>query len=209
MRLMITLLALVVALVLPGRASAAEDSPMDMLKKTNEKITKLLDKQMAKGSEEEKKRDADITKIVDGLLDLEAIAKSALGKNWAERTDQERKDFVDTFKNLIQKNYLKQIHEKAQYEMIYNKEEVLESKATVDTTVKATNKSGDEAETAVVYKLHKIKGKWSVLDIETDEVSLVQNYRSQFNKIITKDGFPALLEKMRKKIESDAEGDKI
>jgi len=181
-------------------AGAGAEGPMAMLKKTNDKITKLLDQKAAAGSAAEKQRDEKITKIIDAMLDFDSIAKSALGKNWGERTDAERKEFVTVFRKLIQKNYLKQIHDKADYVMAYDKETIDGEKAVVETTVTASSKSGEEAQTAVVYKLRKAKGKWAVTDIETDEVSLVQNYRSQFNKIITKDGFPALLEKMKKKV---------
>jgi phospholipid transport system substrate-binding protein len=200
MRNVLLTAALVFAFGLLPRGAAAADSPMAVLKKANKKIEKLLDQKVETGSASEKQRDDKIKKIVDGFLDFETLSRKAMGKHWEERNEEEKLEYSKLFRELIQKNYLKQIHEKADYEMIYNSEQIDGDKAVVDTTARAKNKEGEEAETSVVYKLRRTKGKWLVVDIETDEVSLVGNYRSQFNKIITKDGFKTLIDKMKKKI---------
>jgi phospholipid transport system substrate-binding protein len=209
MRKILLMTALVFTFGLVAGGAAAADSPMAVLKKANKKITKLLDEKIEAGSAAAKLRDDKIKKIVDGFLDFETLSTKAMGKHWEERTEEEKGEYSKLFRELIQKNYLKQIHEKADYEMLYDSEQIDVDKAVVNTTVKAKNKQGEEAETAVVYKLRKAKGKWLVVDIETDEVSLVGNYRSQFNKIITKDGFKALIEKMKKKIDEGTSDTKL
>jgi len=202
------ILAVILLPLFPAIASG-QNSPMAVLKKANKKIEKLLDMKVEPSSPEEKKRDDKITKIVDSFLDFDTISKKALGKHWEERTEEERKEYTELFRKLVQKNYLKQIHEKADYEVIYDSEKIDGDKAVVNTTVKAKNKKGEEAETSIVYKLSKKNGKWYVVDIETDEVSLVGNYKSQFNKIISKDGFKALIEKMKKKVKEGSGDDKL
>lgn len=182
-------------------------SPMNVVKKANERIEKLMDKKVVKGSAEERKRDEKIKKIIDELLDFDALSRKALGKHWKERTEEEKKEFVELFRKLLQKNYLKQVHEKSNYEVIYDGEEVEGNKAVVNTTIKAKNKEGEEAETSLVYKLHRKGSRWLVYDIETDEVSLIQNYRSQFARIINKDGYLTLINKMKKKIEQQSEAE--
>jgi len=201
MRKVAIMTAFLFCAMLAGRAAAAADSPMEVLKKANQKIEKILDQKLGKGADAEKKRDDKLKKVVDGFLDFDALAQKSLGKHWKDRTDEEKAEFKRIFRELIQKNYLKQIHEKADYDVVYDDEEIEEDKATVNTTVKAKNKKGEEAETSLVYKLKKKKGKWLVVDIITDEVSLVQNYKSQFAKIIKKDGYTVLVEKIQKKIE--------
>jgi len=188
---------------------APAGTPTNVLQTANDKITKLLDAKIAKGSDAEKKRDEKIMKIVDGFLDFESLARRSLGKNWETRTDAEKAEFKKVFRQLIQQNYLDQIHKKADYEITYDGEEVEEAKATVNTTVKAKSKKGEEAETSLVYKMKKVKDKWVVFDIVTDEVSLVQNYKSQFTKIINKDGYKVLIQKIQKKIDEGTESDKI
>jgi phospholipid transport system substrate-binding protein len=207
MRHVAIMTAILLGAMLAGRAAEAADSPMQVLKKANQKIEKILDQKLGKGADAEKKRDDKLKKVVDGFLDFDALAQKSLGKHWKERTDEEKAEFKKLFRELVQKNYLKQIHEKADYDVIYDDEEIEDSKATVNTTVKAKNKKGEEAETSLVYKLKKKKGKWLVVDIITDEVSLVQNYRSQFAKIIKKDSYEVLVEKIEKKIEENKEED--
>jgi phospholipid transport system substrate-binding protein len=190
-------------------AKAPAGTPTNVLQTANDKITKLLDAKVAKGSDAEKKRDEKIKKLVDGFLDFESLARRSMGKNWETRTDAEKEEFKKVFRQLIQQNYLKQIHEKADYVITYDSEEVEEVKATVYTTVKAKSKKGEEAETSLVYKMKKAKGKWLVYDIVTDEVSLVQNYKSQFTKIINKDGYKVLIQKIQKKLDEGTEPDEI
>lgn len=207
MRNVAIMTAILFCAMLAGRAAEAADSPMQVLKKANQKIEKILDQKLGKGADAEKKRDDKLKKVVDGFLNFDALAQKSLGKHWKERTDEEKAEFKKIFKELIQKNYLKQIHEKADYDVVYDDEEIEDDKAVVNTTVKAKNKKGEEAETSLVYKLKKKKGKWLVVDIITDEVSLVQNYRSQFAKIIKKDGYATLVEKIQKKLEEKKGGD--
>lgn len=207
MRNVAIMTAILFCAMLAGRAAEAADSPMQVLKKANQKIEKILDQKLGKGADAEKKRDDKLKKVVDGFLNFDALAQKSLGKHWKERTDEEKAEFKKIFKELIQKNYLKQIHEKADYDVVYDDEEIEDDKAVVNTTVKAKNKKGEEAETSLVYKLKKKKGKWLVVDIITDEVSLVQNYRSQFAKIIKKDGYSVLVEKIQKKLEEKKGGD--
>jgi phospholipid transport system substrate-binding protein len=188
---------------------APAGTPTNVLQTANDKITKLLDAKVAKGSDAEKKRDEKIKKIVDGFLDFESLARRSLGKNWETRTDAEKEEFKKVFRQLIQQNYLNQIHKKSDYEIVYDSEDVEEVKATVYTTVKAKSKKGEEAETTLVYKMKKVKDKWVVFDIVTDEVSLVQNYKSQFTKIINKDGYKVLIQKIQKKLDEGADPDTI
>lgn len=211
MRTAIVLCAAIACLLLMGGPAFAKDSPKDVLKNANKQIEKQLDKDVKEGSEAEKKRDEKIKKIVDGFLDIKAIARKALGKHWKERTDEEQEEFHKIFTELMQKNYLKTIKEKRDYDITYDSEEIDEEKgkAVVTTTVTAKNQEGEEAETTMVYKLHKVKKKWLVYDIETDEVSLVLNYKSSFGKIITKKGYAELVSKIRSKIEKVSDGETI
>ncbi|MFH1437825.1 MAG: ABC transporter substrate-binding protein [Pseudomonadota bacterium] len=212
MRTAIVLCASIACLLLPGTPALAADSPADVLKNANKLIEKQMDKKVEEGGDAEKKRDEKIKKIVDDFLDFNAIAKKALGKYWAERTDEEKDEFNKLFKELMQKNYLKTIKEKKDYVIAYDSEVIDEDdkdKAVVTTTVTAKSQEGEEAETTMVYKLHKVKKKWLVYDIETDEVSLVSNYKSSFGKIIKEKGYAELVTKIRKKIDAGSDGSTI
>ena len=212
LRSRLILFATIACLLLAGGPAQAKDSPSDVLKNANKQIEKLVDKDVKKDSDAEKKRDEKLIKIVDGFLDFKAIATKALGKYWKERTDEEKDEFNKIFKDLMQKNYLKTIKDKKDYDITYDSEEIDEDdkdKAIVTTTVTAKNQDGEEAQTSMVYKLHRVKKKWLVYDIETDEVSLVSNYKSSFGKIIKEKGYAELVAKIRKKIEEVSDSDTI
>ena len=194
-----------------GGAEAAPpgSSPMEVLKGTNDKIANVLKKKVATGSAEEKKQDEKIRKIINKLLDFPALTQSAMGKHWETLTKEQQKEITDLLTELIQRNYIKQVHKRKDEKWIVNyvSEDVQDIKATVVTTIVAEERHDEETE--VVYKMKKKGPKWVVTDIETDGVSLVRNYRSQFNKIIEKDGVGKLIEKMQNKVKSGAEDDTL
>jgi phospholipid transport system substrate-binding protein len=203
-------LAVLVALAAPGlEAAKGGSSPMQVLKDANDKISKILKKKVASGSEAEKKQDTKIRGVVNKLLNFKLLTKAALGKHWKSLSEDQQKEFVDLLTELIQRNYIKQVHKRKNEKWVvnYDSEEIDEKKAKVVTTVVAEERHDEETE--VVYKMQKKGPKWVVVDILTDDVSLVRNYRSQFNKIIEKDGIDKLLEKMRNKVESGGDDDAL
>ncbi|MBW2263207.1 MAG: ABC transporter substrate-binding protein [Deltaproteobacteria bacterium] len=198
-------LAVIVALAAPQAIAAPSgSSPMEVLKAANDKIAGIMKKKIP-----EAKQDIKIRKVVDKLLDFKLLTKASLGKHWKELSTEQQDEFVDLLTELIQRNYIKQVHKRKDEKWImnYDSEEIEEKKAKVITTVVAEDRHDEETE--VVYKMQKKGPRWVVVDILTDDVSLVRNYRSQFNKIIEKDGIEKLLEKMRKKLESDGDDDAL
>jgi phospholipid transport system substrate-binding protein len=141
-----------------------------------------------------------VKKIVNGFLDYEELAKRSLADEWAKLSGGQKSEFVQVFRDLIERNYVKQLRSNVDYQIDYKDEQVTDGEAVVHSVVKAERK-GRKAETTIDYKLaDKGGGKWAVYDVITDDVSLLRNYRSEFGRIIKKDGFPALLAKMKKKL---------
>ena len=198
-------LAVIVALAAPQTGAApGGSSPMEVLKDANDKIAGILKKKIP-----EAKQDDKIRKVVNKLLDFKLLTKSALGKHWKDLSKEQQDEFVELLTELIQRNYIKQVHQRKDENWIvnYESEEVQEKKAKVITVVVAADRHDEETE--VVYKMQKKGPKWVVVDILTDDVSLVRNYRSQFNKIIEKDGVEKLLEKMRDKVKGGDDDDAL
>ena len=174
-------------------------SPMSMLKKSNEEVRTILKQQKGASSATPEQKQK-IKKIVNGFLDYEELAKRSLGDEWGKLTPAQRNEFVQVFRDLIERNYVKQLRSNVDYQIDYKDEQVADSEATVHSVVKAQRK-GRSAETTVDYKLSNKGGdRWAVYDVITDDVSLLRNYRSEFGRIIKRDGFPALLAKMKKKL---------
>lgn len=144
-----------------------------------------------------------IAATLDQVLDHEAIAKASLGSEWDARSDAEKAQFSDLLKQLVRKSYERNIKKTLGYNIEYigetekNLQVIVKSKA-----VSKTDKRADPIE--IEYALAQKDGKWVIQDITTDGVSLVSSYRSQFTKIVKKDGFPKLISKMKDKI---AKGD--
>lgn len=187
----IILTTLILSISNIGIAAAVDNSPTAFLKSKDKKLKPLL----AKADQNKKK----ILTIINNMMDFDALAKTSLGKHWGTRTPAEQKEFSETLKALIEKNLVKRLKSSTDHIISYGTESVAGESAKVSTTVKAG--TGPRAEeTEVVYELHKKGGKWIVIDMITDEVSLVNNYQSQFNKIITDEGWTALMKKMTDKL---------
>jgi phospholipid transport system substrate-binding protein len=197
-RTVISTLLLSLALLSNGRANA--QSPTQVLRNAQTKINKLLSKKTKEGSVEGKKNKEEVKKIVNTLLDYQELAKLSLGKHWKDRTEKEQIDFTGILRDLIESNYIKQIRSNLGYTLEYRKEKNEGETAQVETVIKV-KKNNRLTEIIIEYLLRKTKGSWMVYDLVTDGVSLVKNYRSQFNRIIRKESYEALVKKMKGKIE--------
>lgn len=166
----------------------------DLLKAKQTALVNLL---KAKGS------DKNISAIFDELLDYDTIARESLGKEWEARSDAEKKEFSELLKTLVRKSYERNLKKTLSYEVEYLSEEAAEQRILVKT--KAVNKAkSNEEPVEIAYTMAAKGDTWQVQDITTEGVSLVRSYRNQFTKIVKKDGFPALIRKMKDKV---AKGD--
>jgi phospholipid transport system substrate-binding protein len=147
--------------------------------------------------------DAKVVALIDSVLDHQAMAEGSLGSEWANRSDAEKAQFSDLLKTLVRRSYERNIKKTADYKVEYIGETEKNGKTVVAT--KAVSKTDHRADPVEIeYTIAQKDGKWRIQDIKTDGVSLVSSYRSQFTKIVKKDGFPTLIQKMKDKI---AKGD--
>ncbi len=191
---------------LPEKASGpppANSSPMAELKKSNEKLDKILQKNRPNWSPEAELQRAEVRKLVGSFLDYAELARRALAKNWDTLTPKQREQFVDTLRELVERSYLKQVHGNPNYTIKYDKETKDSNEADVTGTLLTTAR-GKKVKIALEYKL-LWKDRWVVYDVVTDEQSMLENYRAEFNKIIKKEGFDALLGRMKRKLEEKEE----
>ncbi len=177
----------------------ADASPTADLKKNNASLRKVLARQRPNWSPEAEVRNAELRKIVGGFLDFEELAHRALARHWDGLAVKQRADFVATLRDLVERSYVKQVYGQPDYDVKFDKETVTGSEAAVTATLETTAK-GKKVSVALEYKL-LWKGRWLVFDVVTDEQSLLETYRAEFNKIITKESFDGLLKRMKKKLE--------
>jgi phospholipid transport system substrate-binding protein len=182
----------------------ANSSPMAELKKSNEKLDKILSKNRPNWSPEAELQREEVRKLVGSFLDYNELARRSLARHWEAITPKQREDFVNTLRDLVERSYLKQVHGNANYNIKYDKEIKDGIDATV-TGVLNTVARGKKVKIALEYKMLWRGDHWVVYDVVTDEQSMVENYRAEFNKIINKDGFDALLKRMKKKLDEKEE----
>jgi phospholipid transport system substrate-binding protein len=136
-----------------------------------------------------------LRQIVYPLFDFDEMAKRSLGANWRRANPQQQKEFVSTFTALLEKTYADQIDLYNGQKVVYTGESIDGDYAQVDSRI--VDKDGQTY--SVVYRLRKVDGKWKIYDVVAENISLVNNYRSQFNRVIAKSSFDELLKTMKEK----------
>ena len=176
-------------------ASVQAAAPTEQLKTSVDTVIQLLKDEALKRPGKFKERRAHLRKTIIERFDFNEMSKRSLAVHWAKRTPQEKKEFVDMFTNLLEKSYMDRIEAYTDEAVEYNGESIDNDYAVVKTTVKAKDKEG----IPIDYKLTKQGDQWLVYDVVIEGVSLVSNYRNQFNKIISAGSYADLVKKMKVK----------
>jgi len=179
-----------IAVVLTFTTIAVAAEPTDALKTHIDRVLTLLD---APGD-----RRADIRNVAEEIFDLDEMSRRALGRHWNARTPAERREFVTLFKDLLERTYLSRVESGRGGRVQYTGEMVDGDEATVRTRIETPQR----AEIPVDYRMHRRDGRWKIYDVNIEGVSLINNYRSQFNAVIQSSSYAALVERLRSK-ESD------
>jgi phospholipid transport system substrate-binding protein len=186
------------------RAVTPAADPMTVIKTGLDQVVALFnDQQMSLAQRREKLRSMSLQ-----YLDFDSMAKSALGYHWRELTATQRSEFVPLFTEFIQDAYLSKLEEGA-VEKIRQAAHTADVRflkqvyfgpdyAEVFTTV-AWQDHKDPLE--VNYLMHQSAGQWRVYDVTIESISLIENYRNQFNRIINSRGFAKLIEDLKEKRE--------
>src|SRR5437868_277876 len=130
------LLTLLVLLAPLPSLAAPPAGPMATLKIKNGEVDKLLRQHPEKGSPAESKQKEQIRQLAATLLDYEELSKRALASHWDGLSAAQRQEFVSTLRELIERNYTKQLRSNLDYQVQYKKEDVDGENATVATVVK-------------------------------------------------------------------------
>ena len=190
-------LTAIFALVTAGTAVAGE--PTDQVRRSVDEVLKIVQSQ-PDGSA----RRAAVRQAANRLFDFEETAKRALGPHWQQRTPAEHEEFVRLFSDLLEAAYVGKIDLYQGEKITYVGETVDGDQATVKTRI--VTKQGNEV--PVDYRLSREKDRWRVYDVIIEGVSLVADYRTQFNKIIQTSSYDDLVKRMRAKDFSAPEGNR-
>lgn len=176
--------------------TAAQASPMESVKKTVDEVVHIVgDKEMKKS--ETKRRQA-LKKAIGGIFDYSEMGKRSLGKHWKDRTPAEKKQFAELFATLLENSYAGKIESYNNEKIVYIKEVTIDDDH-VEVKSKVVTAARDEF--TLDYRLFRQNGKWMVYDVIIEGVSLINNYYSQFNKIIINSSYEKLVKKLQSKNE--------
>jgi phospholipid transport system substrate-binding protein len=139
-------------------------------------------------------RRLELRRVAAALFDFEEISRRALSRHWAARTSEEQAEFTRLFTELLERTYVGRIESYSGESIVYLGEAVDGSFATVRSKVVTRRRT----ETPFDYRLHLRDGRWRVYDILIDHVSFVATYRSEFARIIQRESYAALVERLHK-----------
>jgi phospholipid transport system substrate-binding protein len=143
-----------------------------------------------------------IDALVDDMIDYDALAKASLGAQWAPRSKAEQDQFTDLLKQLTRRSYQRSLKQIVGYNVQYLSEVPVVGGGLLVNSQAVSKTDPRAAQVEIGFSVENRGGKWKVVDILTDGDSLTVSYRGQFGKIIAKDGFPAVIQKMKDKLAS-------
>jgi phospholipid transport system substrate-binding protein len=177
---------------IPARAG----EPFEVVKAGVEKVIQILRDPKYLPKEKKQDRVDRIREVVDPLFDYDEMAKRALGAHWRRRTPAEQEEFVKLFREFLGKTYAEKIELYESEKVSFGRETIDQDFAQVETAI--INAKGEQF--AVVYRLHRTEGVWKVYDAVVENISVVNNYRSQFDRVISSSSYQELVKRLKAKL---------
>lgn len=190
-----TWLIFIVLSFLLGTLPVAAGEPTDQIRQAVGSGLEILNDPNLQSKDKKKERNDRLRKIVYSVFDFTEMAKRSLGPQWRSLAPKEQREFVALFTELLEKTYTDKVD-------LYNGEKVLYTREILDkdyaeVTSKITSKKGDEF--SVIYKFHRVSENWKIYDVVVENISLVNNYRAQFNRVMTNSSYEELIRLLKQK----------
>ena len=169
-------------------------SATEAVKGTINNVIRILEDGDLKKPDKADQRRKKLEQAIGDRFSYDEMSKRALAAQWTKLSETQRKEFVDLFKRLLSNTYAGKIEGYSGEQVQYLGERLKDGYAEVRTKV-----TSGKAEIPLDYRLLDQAGEWRVYDVVVDGVSLVNNYRGQFSKIIRSSSYDDLVEKLRNK----------
>jgi phospholipid transport system substrate-binding protein len=176
-------------------ATADAGVPTDQVRGTVDQVLAVLQDPSLKPESSQKERRDRLRQVIFARFDFAEMARRSLGPEWRRRSPAEQQEFVNLFTGLLQENYIGTIESYNGDKVIYNRELQDQDNAEVQTTL--TTRS--EAAYSINYRLRLVGKDWKVYDVVIENISLVNNYRSQFSRVISRSSYEELVRTMKEK----------
>jgi phospholipid transport system substrate-binding protein len=171
-------------------------APLDAVQTNVNKVLDVLRDPKLKGESAKGIKKEKLETIYEQMFDGVELSMRTMGGNWAKLNPAQQKEFTQLYRQILEKAYIDKILSYTDEKIVFPKESMLSNnQAEVQTKVITSSK-----EIPIFYKVILKGGAWKVYDVDIENVSLVQNYRSQFNSILAKNTPDQLLEILREKV---------
>ena len=187
--------ALLLLLLWLSPVAAAGGVPTDQIKATVDRALVVLRDPRFRPAAKTKERRDQLKQILFARFDFTEMARRALGANWRRRTPQEQEEFVRLFSELLERAYADTIESYTDEKIVYVGEKLDGNYAEVNSKI-LTNKG---QEFTIDYKTQVVGGEWKVYDVVVENISMVNNFRSQFNRVINNSSYEALVQRLKEK----------
>ena len=174
-------------------ASADAGAPTEQLKGAVDQIVKVLEDPALKAQGREKERRAAIRREAETVFDFGETAKRALGRHWQPLAEKDRQEFTSLFSDLIERAYISKIERYSGERITYTGESIDGAVASVRT--RFVTKQGTEI--PIDYRMQQRGDRWLVYDVVVEGISLINNYRTQFEKIIQTSSYAELVRRLK------------
>ena len=186
-------------LLLSHNTWAVANPPTDTIRSTVERARAVLNDPAYQGEDHRQQRLEKVKAVVLPQFDSQEIARRTLGPYWKDRTDEQRKEFIQLFTALVEKAYSSSLDRYSKgMQFFFDQERIDNDIAEVDTRIfdPTLNKTF-----SINYRLRQVNGQWLIYDVVVENVSLVNNYRNQFNRILSKSSYEGLVQKLQTKLQ--------
>jgi phospholipid transport system substrate-binding protein len=187
-------LLVMVCLIFPTGLHAGV--PTDQIRATIDNVLEILNNPELASQSAKKERRSRLHQVIYPRFDFAEMARRSLGPTWQRISRGEQQEFLKLFTQLLEESYVSNIESYSGEKILYGRETQDQGFAEVNT--KIVTKQGEEF--AINYKLHKVNGDWKVYDVVIENVSMVNNYRAQFSRLLSKYSFAELLDRIREKL---------
>jgi phospholipid transport system substrate-binding protein len=187
------MVAIALGLVAVASASAWAGAPTDQVREYTDAVVKVLEDPALKADDKKPERRAAVRKIASEVFDVQETAQRALGPHWQQRTPQERQEFVQLFAELLEQTYISKIDLFGGERLRFTDEKVDGENAIVRAKVMTKQ----QAEVPVEARMLRKGDRWLIYDILIENISLVGNYRAQFDRIIRTSSYEDLVKRLR------------
>ena len=189
------LVALAAVLALLVARDAVAGVPTDQLRGSIDLVLKIVTDPELKKEAKTAERRRRIWAVVNQIFDFTEISQRSLGRHWQARTPAEREQFVALFGDLLENAYITKIESYSGEKIQYPGDVIDGDLAVVKTRI--VTKQGTEI--PIDYRMFLNGGRWAVYDVSIEGISLIGNYRTQFNAVIQRSGYPDLVAKLKGK----------